>query len=1107
MALTPTLTILAPTGLDLDSESDIGFSDSDNITSMTGLVIHGLGMADNSITLFDDKNKNNKIEEDEVLTSDPVVDEEGHWQGEISLDVDGVHQIKAVQIQDTDGDGEGDATSAVSAVLALSVDFVSPTTKPTKLDLATDDDNGPDHSDNITSYTKGLTISGTGDNGLVVVLFDDDTGEPLVAVSDEEGNPIRWATALVTSNKWAVDVNLAAGAHTLSAQQMDLAGNTSENSDSIIIETGADYPLPEAPAGLALLAADDTGMADDDAITNKTALTINGTGVEDAGAKVVVFDGGVSKGTATVTAGSWSLKVSGLAAGEHHFTAKQVVDGETSDESEPLHVVIKTAPPVAPAGIHLDAENDLGPSNSDNITSVTADLTIMGHGELGSRVTLFADKNNNNKVDTGEMLAEHLEVMAGEEGEGASWTAVVESMAAGSYAIKAIQTDLAGNNSPVSVAMPLIIDTTAPLAPGKLDLSAADDSGTNKSDNITGKTSGLTITGTGEKGLRVILFTGDSPEDEGNVLAATTVDAKGLWSADVEFEEFSEYTIQAVQMDLAGNESPAAELTLTIEDIPLPPAPTELALLASDDTGVAGDNITSKSKALTVTGMASAGGKITLSESGKAIGTATADTGGKWSVKIASLTAGAHSLTAQQLADGESSSDSEPLVISVDTSVPAAPAALKIGENGAASQTLASGANLLIGGTGTHGATVIVFDDINKNGKPDAGEPSANTAVDGQTWSADLSLSGGTHAVKAIQTNLAGTASKPSAAINVLVTTPGGFKLAAEDDTGSSKSDAITSKTSGLTLTGTAPGGLKVMFYLGDSDESVATTTVSKGTWKIDLPTLEAGEHIITATQINTAAGEPSERSTPFTLFIDNEAPETPAGLTFDDPAGNGIINKTSGLIITGTGDVGANITLLAAGKSLGTGRVDEDGNWSVTVAKIGSGTHTITASQADLAGNTSPASEEPLVIVVDAVAPAAPSGLKFNSTDGTMTGKGEKGATLTLFQDANKNGKVEESETILGGGEVDPETGNWSVEVSFETGTHANIKAIQSDLAGNVSKASAALTVTMKTAHLTRMLQGYSSQLAASETITIGGGVAMTNDSTKSQDSLLTFS
>ncbi|MBF0160310.1 MAG: hypothetical protein HQL58_12390 [Magnetococcales bacterium] len=1101
MALTPTPTIPAPTGLHLDGESgsDTGFSDTDNITSMTGLVVHGLGIADNSVILFDDKNKNNKIDSNEILTSDPfTVDEQGHWSGEISLDVDGVYQIKAAQIN---ADGN---TSAISAVLTLTLDATPPTTKPAKLDLATDDDNGPDHSDNITSYTKGLTISGTGENGLMVVLFDDDgSGEPLATAFDDEGNPTRWATALVTSNKWAIDVALEAGTHTLSAQQMDLAGNASDNSDFIIISTGADYPLPEAPAGLALLAADDTGMADDDAITNKTTLTLTGTGVAESGASVVVFDGGVSKGTATVTAGSWSLKVAGLAAGEHHFTAKQVVSGETSDESEPLHVMIKTTAPIAPAGIHLDAEDDLGILDNDNITSVTADLTIMGHGELGSHVTLFADKNNNGKVDSGEMLAEHLEVMAGEEGEGAGWSAIVASMAAGSYAVKAIQTDLAGNNSPASVAMPLIIDTTAPLAPGNLDLAAADDSGTNKSDNITGKKSGLTITGTGEKGLQVTLFIDGDDTDSRQVLKTATVDSKGLWSAKIDLEDFGTYDVQAVQMDLAGNESPAAELTLTIEDIPLPPAPYELALLAADDTGVAGDNITSKSKALTVTGMASSSGNVTLLENGKSIGTAKADANGKWSVKIASLAAGSHSLTAQQLADGESSSDSDPLVISVDTSVPAAPAALKVGGNAAASQTLASGANLLIEGTGTHGATVIVFDDINRNGKPDAGEPSANTAVDGQTWSADLSLSGGSHAVKAIQTNLAGTVSKPSATVNILVTTPGGLKLDAGDDTGISKSDAITSKTSDLTMTGTAPNGLTVLLYLGDSDEPMATTSVAKGAWKVNLPVMEAGEHLITATQINIKDGPESAKSTPFTLVVDNTAPEEAPVL--DDLAS--ITNKTSGLVMTGTGEAGASVTLLDGKNLLGTGRVDVEGNWSVTIAKISNGSHSITASQADLAGNASPASD-PLVISVDAVAPAAPSGLKFNSTDSTVAGKGEKGATLTLFQDTNKNGKVEESETILGSGEVDPATGNWSVGVSFETGTtYSNIKAIQTDLAGNVSKASTALSVTMKTANLARMLQGYSSQMAASEAITVGGGVAMTDNSTKSQDSLLTFS
>ncbi|MBF0158507.1 MAG: pre-peptidase C-terminal domain-containing protein [Magnetococcales bacterium] len=516
--------------------------------------------------------------------------------------------------------------------------------------------------------------------------------------------------------------------------------------------------------------------------------------------------------------------------------------------------------------------------------------------------------------------------------------------------------------------------------------------------------------------------------------------------------------------------------------------PTGLALLAADDTGVAGDNITSKSKALTVTGTASPGGKITLFEGGKPVGSmATADNNGKWKATIASLTAGSHSLTARQLAGGESSGDSEPLVISVDTSVPAAPAALKINGNGAASQTLTSGSHLQVTGTGIHGAAVVVFGDVNNNGKLDAGEPSANTVVDGQEWSVDFSLSGGTHAVKAIQTNLAGSASKVSAAVNIVVATPGGLKLDTADDTGISKSDAITSKTSGLTLTGTAPGGLKVLIY--DYDGPIATTTVSKGAWKVDLPNLEAGEHSITATQINSAGGVESEPSTPFTIVIDDEKPTAP---TVDALAGNGITKKTSGLVITGSGEAKASVTLLEGGKSLGTGLVGADGRWSVTLAKVGNGSHSITASQADLAGNASPASAA-LAISVDAVAPAAPSSLKFNSTDSTVTGKGEKGATVTVFNDANKNGTVDSGES-LGQVMVEAATGSWSVGVSLNSGSYPNIKAIQSDLAGNVSKASAALSV-KKTANLARMLQDYGSQVMADSGVASGMRVNLPSD------------
>src|SRR5262249_31770953 len=66
--------------------------------------------------------------------------------------------------------------------------------------------------------------------------------------------------------------------------------------------------------------------------------------------------------------------------------------------------------------------------------------------------------------------------------------------------------DQAGNPSSASGIFKVTESVPLPAAPTGLDLAAADDSGFSSTDNITKNTSGLTISGTGAKGLTVTLY-------------------------------------------------------------------------------------------------------------------------------------------------------------------------------------------------------------------------------------------------------------------------------------------------------------------------------------------------------------------------------------------------------------------------------------------------------------------------------------------------------------------------------------------------------------------------------------------------------------------------
>ncbi|MBF0123936.1 MAG: peptidylprolyl isomerase [Magnetococcales bacterium] len=849
-----------------------------------------------------------------------------------------------------------------------------------------------------------------------------------------------------------------------------------------------------SPSALDLAVVDDSGASSSDNITGKIGLTVTGTG--EVGAKITLFDGSSNKGTATVTAaGSWSVKVSGLSQGNHSFTAKQAIAGQLSDASEPLDVVIDTTAPSAPSGLDLADQSDLGLSATDNITSVTESLSISGRGEAGATVVLFADKNKNGRWDSGELKATPplgdtdglTGIVVGAEG---GWSGVFTALPAGNHTIVATQADVAGNVSKAAPALLLTIDTTPPAAPTKLDLAAEDDSGSSSSDHTTGVTENLTITGAGEKGARIYLFEGDEV-DIGSALATATVGNNGQWSTDVALA-VGDHTLKAVQSDLAGNLSPvSAALNLNIYEAVLPEAPAVLALLASDDTGVVGDALTSKSKGLTITGTGIPGAKVVLSEGSgvaKAIGTATVTTTGSWNVKVASLTVGPHPLTAKQTLNGETSQASEPLLLSVDNSVPAAPSGIQLNGDTKTNVTLLTGTGVAIAGSGSEGATVTLFDDVNKNSKMDAGEQLVTAepivVADG-LWTTHTGLTGGSHAIRAFQTSLAGTVGKVSTALTVTVQTPGSFDLATDDDTGLSKSDNITNKSSGLTLSGTVFSGGRSVTLFVDGEPS-ATVVASKGLWKTDLSlNHKEAPYAITATQINTD-GSVSEPSTPFYLTVDQLAPETApvvtavvGGTLLDD--GGYITNRTTNLVVTGSSaEPGAAVTLIENNKAIGTGFADGQGNWSVTFARVANGGHTVKVQQADLAGNIGPISTESYVCTVDSIAPAAPTGLK--ATGNVVTGKGEKGASLTLFNDSNNDGKLNAGELIGEPLLVDAATGNWSTAVDLPAGKYPRIKAVQSDLAGNVSRVSAAVSVTIAAASLSRALQqGYGDNRIAS--------------------------
>jgi len=200
-----------------------------------------------------------------------------------------------------------------------------------------------------------------------------------------------------------------------------------------------------------------------------------------------------------------------------------------------------------------------------------------------------------------------------------------------------------------------------------------------------------------------------------------------------------------------------------------------------------------------------------------------------------------------------------------------------------------------------------------------------------------------------------------------------------------------------------------------------------------------------------------------------HSTPDKPSiGTTMDDegsikgPLKSGDTTDDSTPTLTGKGKPGDTIHIYDNDKEIGSVIVDDEGEWSYTPDKpLGEGEHELTVVEKDPDGNASPPSD-PIVIVVDTVAPKAPTIEhimdKVGKTTGEihddaytddpqpeMSGTGEAGATVAIYDNGKKIG-----ETTVN------EDGRWYFKPSenLTDGSHS-ITVSQTDKAGNVSEPS----------------------------------------------------
>ena len=675
-------------------------------------------------------------------------------------------------------------------------------------------------------------------------------------------------STVAADGTWSVKPGapLAEGSHNLSVTMTDAAGNESDPSAtlSLVIDTTA----PDAPSTPVLDSSSDSGTEGDN-ITNDTRPAITGSGGT-AGDAVTLYDtdGTSVLGTATVAGdGTWSVTPDApLSEGSHDLSVTMTDSaGNPSLPSPALTLVIDADAPGTSTPV-LEADSDTG-VKGDNVTSETQPV-LSGSGAIsGETVTLYP---------TDGMTVLGTATVAVD----VTWSVAPDApLSEGVHDLSVTMTDEVGIEGVASAPLTVVIDATAPDAPGNAPvLDSASDSGV-QGDNITNDTQ-PTITGSGgTPGETATLYGTDGT----TVLGTGTVAANGTWSitSDAPLTEGS-HDLSVTMTDAAGNESdPSAALSLVIDTM-APDAPSAPVLDSASDSGVLGDNTTNDDQPAITGSGATPGDIATLYDTNgtTVLGTATVVGDGTWSVTPdAPLSEGSHDLSVTMTdAAGNESDPSAALSLVIDTTAPDAPAAPTLdsaSDSGVQGDNTTNDGQPAITGSGATPSDIVTLYDTD-------GTTVLGTGIvtgDG-TWSVtpDAPLLEGSHDLSVTMTDAAGNESGPSSALTLVVDTtapdaPAAPVLDSGSDSGT-QGDNTTNDTQPAIIGSGATPGDTVTLYDTDGTTVLGTATVAgDGTWSVtpDAP-LSEGSHSLSVTMTDSAENE-SVASVVLTVTIDTTGP------------------------------------------------------------------------------------------------------------------------------------------------------------------------------------------------------------------------------------------
>ncbi|MEN5140222.1 BapA/Bap/LapF family large adhesin [Pseudomonas juntendi] len=938
--------------------------------------------------------------------------------------------------------------------------------------LQAPDTTAPQPLTNLVLSNDGLVLSGRGEPGATVTVIGEGGIDLGTAVVDANGN--------FSANLGSAQIN----GEQLSAAQADAAGNES-NSVSL---TAPDRVAPDAAQNLAFAGG---------------GSLLNGSGEAGASVRVLAADGSVL-GTAVVRAdGTFQVDLNSPQANGQQVQVL-LTDAAGNQSAASAITAPDTTPPAAPSelavsgeGVTLTGRGEAGAlvtvtdSSGAQIGSATVDasghFTITLNPALGNAELLsFTQTDAAGNVSAVATLlspdftppAPLTEVVINADGSvvsglGEAGATVIVSDAAGTVlgtgtvladgsfrveltpaqinnqVLSVLQADPPGNVSePVDVQAP---DLTPPAAATELRLNAAGD----------------VLAGTGEAGTTVRVYVGTSE------IGAATVAPDGTFTVNLDAAQLDGQLLQVTLTDGSSNVSPIS--TVTAVDI-TPPA-TVIANINDSGTQLIGN--------------AEAGTRVTvINNSGDLLGQVTVDPDGTFVVDLSSPQINGQQLTL--IAQDATGNPSSPLLVTApDLTPPVQPSNLLLNAAGTSmTGTAEAGSTITVRGpdnsivgqveVGANGQFTVPISPAQNNGQllsvvstDDAGnasvpapyqtndtsapEPVTNLAIN-DTFNV-LTGKGEANATVTVSLNqtVIGTGVVDAAGNFQITLSPAAGSLATLAVTQSDgfNTSAVTTyvtplvappvpptnvilDSDGLTLSGNAPSGVGIRVYDAAGNLIGTGGATLNGTFSLTLDSAQLNGQHLTVTAVALVGGESQPT---FVQAADITPPANPVVTAL----------STNGLVLSGTGEAGATVTVRdAGGNVLGSGLVNAGGVYSINLNAAQLNGQVLAVSQADAAGNNSGSTS---YTATDLQPPAAPANLVINGTGTVLTGTGEAGATVTV---QGPSGQV--------GSAVVQANGTFSITLTTPQNDGQLLVVRQSDAAGNLS-ASTSLTAPDTTA------------------------------------------